>query len=493
VADAAADALELARLQRWRLRKAAQRMPRRRVLALGIERTDLPNLLSATHAELLRSRHEVRFASTPAGGQGKFENLNALLGEYPVTGSDWLVVVDDDVALPPGFLDTFLFLAERFQLQLAQPAHRRHSHAAFEITRRRAGSIVRETGFVEIGPVFAFQAATFDVLLPFPPLRIGWGLDAHWSALARQHGWRLGVIDATPVRHGLRQIASSYNRAAAIDEAREFLATRPYTKAADAQITVATHRTLTTSTSVPVPGQSASEPYCADNVLDRLSSRSSLEHHYAHMLRRERLLLHRRLDRTDGDVLSVGCGWHPGRHLFPAPDFRLVAIDADPARVAGVLSAGRADEAHVGHAGQLDLPDDSFDVVLYRLVLHHIAYRGQLAPCFEEAARVLRPGGALVAIEPGLWHPVGLALALANRTGAATALHGTPDDVPLSPRRLKAEARAAGLTPELHAVTYTWRRMPRLLQRALQPADALGSRPRAAGFGHTLMLIARSA
>ena len=178
-------------------------------------------------------------------------------------------------------------------------------------------------------------------------------------------------------------------------------------------------------------------------------------------------------------------------HLFPAPAFRLVAVDSDPERVAGVAPLDRADEVRLGYAGRLEFPPASFDVVLYRLVLHHIAYQGPLEPCFAEAARLLRPGGAMVAIEPGLWHPVGLGLALANRAGLATAVHGTPDDIPLSPRRLCAEARAAGLKPELHAVTYTWRRLPEALQRALAPLDALGSRPRAAPFGHTLMLIAR--
>jgi hypothetical protein len=33
--------------------------------------------------------------------------------------------------------------------------------------------------------------------------------------------------------------------------------------------------------------------------------------------------------------------------------------------------------------------------------------------------------------------------------------------------------------------------MPAAVQRSLQPLDALGSRRRAAMFGHTLMLIAR--
>ncbi len=98
-----------------------------------------------------------------------------------------------------------------------------------------------------------------------------------------------------------------------------------------------------------------------------------------------------------------------------------------------------------GRAGELDFAPASFDVVLYRLVLHHIAYQGPLGPVFDEAARLLRPGGALVAVEPGLWHPVGAGLALANRARLGTRVHGTPDDIPLSPRDLLADARAAGL------------------------------------------------
>lgn len=233
-------------------------------------------------------------------------------------------------------------------------------------------------------------------------------------------------------------------------------------------------------------------PHDPHNLLDRFSRESTLELYYRHVMLREQLLLGARLGIAGGDVLSVGSGWHPGRHLFPAPAFQLVAVDSDPERVEGVARLGRADEAHLGSAGSLGFPPASFDVVLYRLVLHHIAYQGPLAPCFEETARLLRPGGVLIAIEPGLWHPVGLALTLANRIGAATAIHGTPDDIPLSPRRLESEARAVGLAPELHAVTYAWRRLAPALQRALAPLDALGSRSRAAPFGHTLMLIARS-
>jgi hypothetical protein len=243
-ADALADAVAIASLQHLRVRRAAERMPRRRVLALAVERAGEPNLLAAARDELRRSRHEVEFAGTDAGTRGKFENLNALLSAHPVAGHDWLVVLDDDVELPSGFLDRFICLVERFELTLAQPAHRRRSHAAWEVTRRRAGSLVRETQFVEIGPVCAFAARAFDTLLPFPELRAGWGLDAHWSAVARDHGWKLGVIDGVPIRHGLRPIAASYDREAALAEARSFLAGREYVAAGEAQRTLATHRTL---------------------------------------------------------------------------------------------------------------------------------------------------------------------------------------------------------------------------------------------------------
>jgi hypothetical protein len=243
VEDALIDMRRALALEPWRLRRAAREAPpRRRVLAIGIEREDVPGLMPQARAELARSRHDVEIATGPVGGAGKFENLNALLAAHPPADRDWLLVVDDDVALPRGFLDAFLFLAERWDLRLAQPAHRRRSHAAWAVTRRRAGSLVRETGFVEIGPVCAFHRSTFETLLPFPPLRAGWGLDSHWAALAHARGWRIGVVDATSVRHVMRPIAEGYRRDDALAEARAFLAERPYVTRDEAQRTLATHR-----------------------------------------------------------------------------------------------------------------------------------------------------------------------------------------------------------------------------------------------------------
>jgi GT2 family glycosyltransferase len=240
--DAAIDALELARGRRARLALAARHAPPlRRVLAVGVWRPERRELAEAIRAELLRSRHDVRLHTCPPGGDGKFANLNRLLAAHPAQDSDWLLVVDDDVELPHGFLDRFLFLCERFSLQLAQPAHRLSSHAAWPQTRRVPGSIARESCFVEIGPVTALHRATLATLLPFPDVGMGWGLDAHWGALAREHGWRCGVIDAVCIRHRAAPAGQAYSREAAIAEARAFLAERPYVSAREAKRTLVTH------------------------------------------------------------------------------------------------------------------------------------------------------------------------------------------------------------------------------------------------------------
>ena len=80
-------------------------------------------------------------------------------------------------------------------------------------------------------------------MLPFPDLRMGWGLDAAWSANAQARGWPIGIVDATPVRH-LRPVAGTYPRDAAMAEAEAFLADRGYVTRDEASETLAEYREL---------------------------------------------------------------------------------------------------------------------------------------------------------------------------------------------------------------------------------------------------------
>jgi hypothetical protein len=237
-----------------RLDALAAAAPVRSVVVLSIYRPPARRLVAALPALASERGHRVRYVLGSTGdpadalrehtvttclAAGKFENLNAIA---PTDPSDWTIVVDDDVVLPERFLDRFIGLAERFDLAMAQPAQTRASHAAWTVTRRRGGALLRETRFVEIGPVTAFRADAAAELMPFPPLRYGWGLDAHWAAIAEQRGWRLGIADALPVRHDEGAVAAAYSGDDAIDEAQRFLAEHPYLPSARLQETVTVHR-----------------------------------------------------------------------------------------------------------------------------------------------------------------------------------------------------------------------------------------------------------
>ena len=241
-----------------RLDALAERGPVHDVLVLSIYRPDRERLTRAL-PRLEGSGHRVRLAFGSTGarrhslrdhtvatdlGGGKFENLNAVLNAAGGPRADWTLVVDDDVELPRRFLGRFLAACDALELGLAQPAQTLGSHAAWEVTRRRGGAVARRTRFVEIGPVTAFRDDVAAELMPFPALRFGWGLDLHWSALAGERGWRLGIVDAVPVRHGHSPVASTYSSEEAIDEARRFLHDRPYVRRAEALETLAVHRSL---------------------------------------------------------------------------------------------------------------------------------------------------------------------------------------------------------------------------------------------------------
>jgi hypothetical protein len=237
----------------------ADATPRRSVLALSVYRPDSGQIETSVRV-LQTARHELHLALGSTGealpglapntvatdlSGGKFQNLNKLLESTGRRGFDWLLVLDDDVDLPPRFLDRFIAVCEHFDLELAQPAQSLMSHAAWRVTRRRSRSLVRETRFVEIGPATAFGMQAMAAFTPFPDLRFGWGLDLHWAAVAADRGWKLGIVDALPIRHETSPVATAYAHADAIAEAQQFLAGKPFVRAAEAQETLVTHRKLT--------------------------------------------------------------------------------------------------------------------------------------------------------------------------------------------------------------------------------------------------------
>jgi len=220
--DAAADA------RRWWALRGVRRdlaaAPPANVLLAAIRVPGREAALDRVLAALAATtRHRVTLAVAEMAPVGKFANINRALAGHDPAGYDWLLIADDDIAVPDGFLDLLLYFAARCDFKLAQPAHRFLSFASFAVTERHWGALVRRSGFVEIGPVTLLHRDTFADLLPFPELRWAWGLDIWWADLARRRGWALGVVDAVPIRH-LRPIGTAYDTDAARAEAQAFLA-----------------------------------------------------------------------------------------------------------------------------------------------------------------------------------------------------------------------------------------------------------------------------
>jgi ubiquinone/menaquinone biosynthesis C-methylase UbiE len=100
-------------------------------------------------------------------------------------------------------------------------------------------------------------------------------------------------------------------------------------------------------------------------------------------------------------VLDVGCGEGGLTRFLAREGATATGIDISDTRLAqargGEAVAGA--DYRVGFGEKLPFADGSVDAVLYHNALHHVPVEAQAA-ALVEAARVLKPGGAVVIIEP---------------------------------------------------------------------------------------------
>jgi hypothetical protein len=220
----------------------------REVLALGIYLADREHRASEIAAELAQSRDwtvEQRWvalgrAPPPASleaitafrqgsPRGKFVLLNRLLAGVDLARYAYVLVVDDDIDLPPRFVDEYLGHVERYALALAQPARTHESYVDHWFVARQEGLVARRTRFVEIGPLFSMRRDAARLLTPFSEVSpMGWGYDQVWPLVLEEAGLRMGIVDATPVAHDLRKPVAFYDNREAVHAMRSYLAGRAY-------------------------------------------------------------------------------------------------------------------------------------------------------------------------------------------------------------------------------------------------------------------------
>jgi SAM-dependent methyltransferase len=96
-------------------------------------------------------------------------------------------------------------------------------------------------------------------------------------------------------------------------------------------------------------------------------------------------------------VLEVGCGWGEfAAAVAMETGAEVKAIDLSPRMVE--LACERAVDAEVGDVQALPFGDDAFDVAVANWMLYHVP---DVDRAVAELARVLRPGGRLVAVTNG--------------------------------------------------------------------------------------------
>ncbi|MGH9356753.1 MAG: hypothetical protein ACRD10_11545, partial [Terriglobia bacterium] len=149
--------------------------------------------------------------SVGAGKGLRMPLLNRLMEGMDLPSFDWVVVMDDDFVFVRGSLSSFLAIAARAGLALAQPAHALDSlRSHWFFTLYNPVAVTRLTTFVEIGPIVAIHQDWAERILPFPEASgMGWGLAFQWSDL-RARGARLGIVDWVTLRH-LEPVGKGYD------------------------------------------------------------------------------------------------------------------------------------------------------------------------------------------------------------------------------------------------------------------------------------------
>jgi hypothetical protein len=135
------------------------------------------------------------------GGFNKFEGFLQFWQQRPLP---WpyrhVLIVDDDIYLPPGELSRFFELCDRHDTYLCQPAQRWFTHTTLNVLVRNPACLLRHVSFIEVmAPCFS-SAALADLLHTFSMTRSTWGIDWAWSALS-QGREPLHVVDAVALAH----------------------------------------------------------------------------------------------------------------------------------------------------------------------------------------------------------------------------------------------------------------------------------------------------
>jgi len=117
----------------------------------------------------------------------------------------------------------------------------------------------------------------------------------------------------------------------------------------------------------------------------------------------------------------------------------------------------------VASASHLPIKKDSFDMVFFELVLHHLKGQMNLSIPLGQAYDVLAPNGKVVAVEPNALHPSGFLMNLINVFHSYSRLFGGSDyEYSLTAKELKVALK--DFTVKIDALSFLQPRFPLSVQ-----------------------------
>jgi len=187
----------------------------------------------------LVARHTLASIETPTP---KFTLLNRHVRPEELEAHDYFMVCDDDVFLPPDFVDRFIGWQQHCGFALAQPARTWNSFTDHSFVRRR-WLRARRTRFVEIGPVFCAARPMAKLMFPFDlSSPMGWGYDLVWPVLAERNAMTLGIVDDVAIEHSIRPRGALYKASAEIESMRRLLHANEHLSAREAFVCLERYR-----------------------------------------------------------------------------------------------------------------------------------------------------------------------------------------------------------------------------------------------------------
>lgn len=148
----------------------------------------------------------------------KWEMISLFFSEHPelIKEYSYFWFVDDDIITDTKSINMLFKIAKDFSLKLSQPSV--SGFTSFDICRKKTGSFLRFTNFVEIMCPIMSSDTLEKLYSSFRKTSSGWGLDIIWRNTLNDY--EISIIDHINVKHK-DKVRSKYGNRFKIDPKEE--------------------------------------------------------------------------------------------------------------------------------------------------------------------------------------------------------------------------------------------------------------------------------